>query len=146
MKQLRSRGGERNAFTLIELMVVVLLIGIMTAVILPEMKGTYEDAWLRSNSRTFIEACNLASSRAVSFQRPHRLKVNLSTGKYVVERRVQRRDGEEFIPLQDVFGCEGVLDSRIAMSMHDPESDATAVAADHTPDEAIVFYPDGTAD
>src|ERR1041385_6648455 len=146
MKLLRSSGDERNAFTLIELMVVVLLIGIMTAVILPEMKGTYEDALLRSNSRTFIEACNLASSRAVSFQRPHRLRVNLSTGKYVVERRAQRRDGEEFVPLRDVFGSEGTLDPRIAMRMRNPDDATPADTAEPAPDEAIVFYPDGTAD
>ena len=41
---------NRSAFTLIELMVVMVLIGIMTAVILPEMKGTYEDALLRSTN------------------------------------------------------------------------------------------------
>src|SRR5262249_50314579 len=39
------------AFTLVEMMVVVVLIAILTAMIIPEMKGTYEDAFLRSTSR-----------------------------------------------------------------------------------------------
>src|SRR5258708_4825192 len=47
--------GEREktrcvrAFTLVELMVVMVLIAIMAAMIVPEMKGTYEDALLRSS-------------------------------------------------------------------------------------------------
>ena len=39
------------AFTLIELMVVIVIIGIMTAMMIPEMKGTFQDALLRSTSR-----------------------------------------------------------------------------------------------
>ena len=40
---------DRSAFTLIELMLVCLLIAILTAIIIPEMKGTYQDALLRSS-------------------------------------------------------------------------------------------------
>src|SRR5690242_12073923 len=52
-----------SAFTLLEIMVVLVLIGILTALILPEMRGTYEDALLRSTSRQLVNAFNLAYSR-----------------------------------------------------------------------------------
>ena len=64
------------AFTLIELMVVMVLIGIMTAMILPEMKGTYEDALLRSTSRELVSVCSLASSHAVSVNQAYRLRLD----------------------------------------------------------------------
>src|ERR1022692_2607980 len=41
----RSLGrSSTSGFTLIELMVVIVLIAVMTAMIIPEMKGTFEDA------------------------------------------------------------------------------------------------------
>src|ERR1044071_3971705 len=44
LRAVNSRGG----FTMIELMVVVVLIAIMAAAIVPQMKGTFDDALLRS--------------------------------------------------------------------------------------------------
>src|SRR5436190_209940 len=65
----------RRGFTLIELMVVVVLIGIVTAVIIPEMKGTYEDALLRSTSRELVNTFKLAYSRAVTLNQIHRVRL-----------------------------------------------------------------------
>jgi type II secretion system protein H len=149
-------GDARNGFTLIEMMVVVILIGIMAAAIIPAMKGTYEDALLRSTGREVVNACGLASSRAVSFNQPYRLRIDLRTGKYSVEKRV-RQDGEEqFVPLRDVPGGEGELDTRIALEVRRPDENPDTAAAS-TPSgsadnssgagqEIISFYPDGTAD
>ena len=53
-------------FTLMELMVVLVLIGIMTAMILPEMKGTYEEALLSSTGRQLANVLGIAYSRAVT--------------------------------------------------------------------------------
>src|SRR5262249_48286043 len=107
--------------------------------------------------RELVNACGLASSRAVSFNQPHRLRIDLRTGKYFVEKRV-RQDGEErFIPLADVPGSEGELDSRIALSVRRPDevpadnvsSTASNPADDSSagaPGEIINFLSDGTAD
>ncbi len=148
-----------NAFTLVELMVVVALIAIMTALIVPEMKGTFEDELLRSTGRELINVFNLACSRAVSFNQSHRVRLNWKTGRYFVERPILEDGREVFVPLRDVPGSDGKLDTRIAIltrqsaesglaespSSEAPEAPATVEGATAT-DEVITFYPDGTAD
>ena len=139
----------------------MILIGIMTAMIIPEMKGTYQDALLRSTSRELVNVCNLASSRAVSFNQPHRLRLDPLTGKYRVEKRVRLQKEGSFVPLGDVPGSEGTLDTRIAIQFHPPgemlsdtsreESSGPAPGPDGNsapaePGIVLGFYPDGTAD
>jgi len=73
---------DKSGFTLIELMVVIVLIGVVTAVILPEMQGTYEDALLRSTGRKIMSVSSLAASRAVATSREQRLKFDVQNGRY----------------------------------------------------------------
>lgn len=156
MNSIPSNADERNAFTLIELMVVVALIAIMTAMILPEMRGTYEDALLRSTSRELVNAFSLAYSRAVSFNQPYRVRIERRTGKYQVEKLMREHGREGFVPLRDVAGGEGTLDPRIAIEIRSPEESAApddtepqyAREESNFPEQAdaIGFYPDGTAD
>ena len=142
------------AFTLIELMVVIVLIGVLTAMILPEMKGTYGDALLRSTSRELVSVCDLASSHAVSINQPLVLRFEPKTGRYSVEPLSRRRSS----PPREIPGGQGQLDTRISIDFHPPQdqpgetpvpeptpapaSEPEAVAEN----QGITFYPDGTAD
>jgi type II secretion system protein H len=139
-----------GGFTLIELMTVIVIIGIMTAMIIPEMRGTFEDALLRSTSRSLVSVFDLASSRAVSLNQLHRVRLDSGTGQYVVERRVRSGGQEEFLPLKDVSGCTGTLDKRITIEVRRPDDVLTEPGEPLQPppnlSEAISFYADGTAD
>jgi len=157
MRLVLSSGDEGRAFTLIELMVVVVLIGILSAMIIPEMKGTYEDALLRSTSRSLVDAFGIASSRAVSLNQLYRVRLNPSDGRYVIESRVREtQQGDEFAPVKDISEAEGRLDPRISIQVRKPEEAPTgsagepargeANASEHSSLNAISFYPDGTAD
>ena len=140
-------------------MVVIVLIGVMAALILPEMKGTYEDALLRSTSRELVSVCGLAASHAVSVNQAHRLWFDRKTGHYSIERLVSDRgqDGRS-VAAREVPGGEGELDSRIVIEIHASGDERTEAAQQEsapipgrsTPaerrDDAITFYPDGTAD
>jgi type II secretion system protein H len=144
-------------FTLIELMVVVVLIAIMTAVIIPEMKGTYEDALLRSTGRELVGVLNLAYSQTITLSQRHRVRLDKAAGRYFVERAVRESEpGSGFVPVRDVPGGEGKLDTRISIQIRKQSEDArTSAPASSgstnewragTGTESISFYPDGTAE
>jgi type II secretion system protein H len=134
-------------FTLVELMVVIVLIGILSAMILPNMKGTYGDAMLRSTGRDLVNAFSLAYSRAVSLNEVHRVRLDALKGHYVIEKQV-REGPNEFLQVKDVAGCEGDLDKRVSIQIRNVSDDAPTgrEAASPTPTQSVTFYPDGTAD
>jgi len=160
MRLVDGMGGGRAGFTLLELMVVCVLIGIVTAMILPEMKGTYEEALLRSNARKLISVFQLASSRAIATREPHRVKLDLKEHRYRLERMTRPGEvGNGFVAAREAVGGAGTLDGRIMIEIHgsvaaDEDEDTellpsvAAWGAEADPVEAggIGFYPDGTAD
>ena len=148
-----------GGFTLIELMAVLVIIGIMTAMIIPEMRGSYGDALLRSTTRELMSVCNLASSQAIAANQSHRVRLDTVNGRYVLEKRVRGgRHDDNFVPLRDLPGAEGTIDKRILIELRVPEQETgdDSSAQSSTPSldsaqpehaiEAIAFYSDGTAD
>ncbi|MBA4150287.1 MAG: prepilin-type N-terminal cleavage/methylation domain-containing protein [Verrucomicrobia bacterium] len=151
------KAARRLGFTLLELMIVLVLMGIMSAMIIPELRGTFENALLRSSSREMISVFNTAYSRAVSVNQTHRVRLDLANARYYVEAEVPGVSGE-FIPVQGVNGSEGKLDNRIQITILDQmeipadnNEQAESFSFGNTaPDlergDTITFYPDGTAD
>ena len=90
-------GSSQFGFTLIELMVVIVLIGIMTAMIISEMKGTYEDALLRSTARKLVDVYSLANSHAISLNQLHRVRLDRKNGRYFIERTARAGDRKSVV-------------------------------------------------
>jgi prepilin-type N-terminal cleavage/methylation domain-containing protein len=146
------------AFTLVEMLVVVIIVSIMSVAIIAEMRGTFQDALLRSTSRELAAAFNLASSRAISVNQPHRIRLDQLAHRFLLERSI--RGGSDFFPARDVPGGSGTLDPRISIAFREPGVDSPDDAGEEpsgdsaNPDgvppigleEAVTFYPDGTAD
>ena len=151
MKRPCSSHPGRLAFTLLELMVVIILIGILAAAILPAMRGTFEHALLRSASRELIDVCSIAGSHAVSLNESHRVRIDRQTGRYLIERQMSEDERvADFIPVRDLPGGEGQIDARIAIQIRRPAEMEAGEAGEGAPeavsDQTITFYSDGTAD
>ena|SRR5687768_13309044 len=128
----------RRGFSLIELMVVLLLIAVLIAMIIPAMHGTYEDALLRSTARRLVDVCNLANSRAVTFNQVFCVRLNTKEGKYLVEpQRKTVASVKQFAPF------EGVFDQRVSVELRRPQVESED---NENQRDQITFYPDGTAD
>jgi Tfp pilus assembly protein FimT len=134
-------------------MVVLVLIGVLSAMILPEMTGSYGDALLRASGRELINVFELAYSQSVSLNQIHVVRFQESTGRYAVERRIPSRSNQpEFAPLKDVAGSSGKLDERIRLRVR--ASADKALDQDEPQQRGenpqlsglVTFYPDGTAD
>ena len=128
---------RKRGFTLVELMVVIALMAILAAVILPEMRGTFDDATLRSTARKLVSALNLAHSRAVTLQQLHRVVFDPSAGQFTVERTARSDEGKGYVALTDVPGGSGQFAKQLKVDVRkNAEAEGTTIA----------FYPDGTAD
>jgi type II secretion system protein H len=140
---------DKSGFTLIELMVVVVLIGVVTAVILPEMRGTYEDALLRSTGRKIMSVSSLAASRAVATSREQRLKFDVQNGRYEL-KSVSRGGNKSGDDQKPDLNEQGDLDKRIAIQIRGPtesEPKTDQIEEDRkTAGDSIAFYADGTAE
>ena len=140
----RSVSPYRDGFTLIELMVVITVIAIVTAVMVTEMGGTYEDALLRANARKLIDVCDAASNRAIAAQQAQVLKIDSASGHFAVRAKARELDEK------DAFLTEGDLDKRIRFMVREPargdDVDESEQAEQETELGAVTFYPDGSAD
>jgi type II secretion system protein H len=92
---LRQRAGRTSAFTLVELVVVLTVIAVLSAMILPEMRGSLEETLLRATARRLIGACNVASSRAISSGRPLRLVLGAGAHRFKVVTDAGESHGTE---------------------------------------------------
>lgn len=120
-----SKLKSRRAFTLIEMVVVIVLISIVAAMIIPEMKGSFNDALLRSTGRDLVNVFSFASSRAVGLGQCYRVRFDAPNGRYAVERQIHDGTGTDFVPLKDVSGAEGRLVPHIAVAISAPEESSS---------------------
>lgn len=134
---IRSR---RPGFTLIELIVVLALIAILTAVILPEMRGSLEESVLRSTARSMVAACNTANSRAVASGHPYHLIIDPAAHRYRIEQSpgsTRSHPSNKPAPTPE----SAAIDPRIVVEVHPLEPPAP-----NSSQHSVEFHPDGTVD
>ena len=152
-KTVECRRSSTSGFSLVELMVVLTVLGILSALIVPQFNSSSEDARLLAAGRELATVMTLAYSQAVTLHRPCRLRLDRGRGRYWLESPAEGPEGG-FSPLADVPGAAGVLDARIEIQVKSPagaeENGPRAVAAGPGRSdrdlETVSFRPDGTAD
>jgi type II secretion system protein H len=151
----------RAAFTLVELMIVVVVVAILSAVLVSEMKGTFEGELLHSTSRSLTGALGVAYRQSVTSNQPHRLRIDATKGRFMIERRdTAGESASGFVPLENVSDANGSLDPRITVEITDTEDVEENESSTESPAEpgdedaqedqkdstAILFMPDGTTE
>jgi type II secretion system protein H len=151
----RAIGRLRHAgFTLVELMIVMVIIAVMTALMIPEMKGSYEEALLKSNARKLSAAFNTAYSKAITTHQMHRVRIDPEQSNLIVEARTTEID-TPYLPLKEFERTDSQLHPNIRIRFHEPRqgftgdpsqetSDRPDQASSQQPENVFVFDPDGT--
>src|SRR5688572_17415000 len=99
-----------RGFTLIELMVVLGVVSVLAVMIVPRFEGTYRRSLLRATARELAAAVDLASSRAATTVRLHRLRVDPASGEWAIEDRMP---GGRFELVSSVPRTSGRLEAGI---------------------------------
>lgn len=87
-------GDNRSGFTLIEMMAVVVIMGFMLALVIPNL-GFSRASALRDQARTVAAQIELTRQLAIVTGKPHRLLVDIDTGVFSIERFGENADEEE---------------------------------------------------
>ena len=142
-------------FSLLELMVVVIILAILSAVTVAEFSGTREEAHLRASARRLVMLLRLSHSQAVTTHKIHRLALKVDTGRFWIEAlREGDRTDRHFAPTTHLPRSQGGLEKGISMRIRRPavrsyqsrQRRGRTSTDDESPLEVIHFRPDGTAD
>ncbi|HYB98070.1 MAG TPA: prepilin-type N-terminal cleavage/methylation domain-containing protein [Candidatus Limnocylindrales bacterium] len=76
---------RQRGFTLFEVVVVVVIIGVIAALVVPSMNSGWRQGAVRRSVRTFISASRAASAKAVSTRKAVGLSVYEQDGRFGIE-------------------------------------------------------------
>ena len=115
-------------FTLLELLVVMVLLGVLTAVAYPSIGRGMSTLRLRTASRQIAAAIHLARSKALREQQTYYLQFDIKRGKVDLSSEDQRYQHSFSLP-------EGIVIRNVALPGEENESSST--------DRAYYFAPNG---
>lgn len=125
-KSLRS-----SAFTLLELLMVMALVGILLGLALPRFASTTQDLRLVNSARNLAKLLTYAQQRAIMERLSYQALFDGAAPSYWLQR--EHRDGSQstYERIQGRYGRVTTFPAGIDVRVSE---------------ETIVFYPDGTSD
>ena len=113
-----SSNGNRRAFTLVEILVVVVIIGIAAAVVVPQL-GTQSDLRAAAAARLIMADLIYAQNRAIATQTKHYVVFDTTNQKYRIRMGSTLVDIPQPIPKESfyevVLGQKGTALSEISL-------------------------------
>ena len=94
----RRNASDRRGITLLEVLVVMTLIAILSALVYPSFGNALSTLRMRGAARQVISACRLAKWEAVSKRQPYRLLVDVEKNQIVVADLAGLRSKEIDLP------------------------------------------------
>ncbi len=134
-KQSGIRNGGKRGFTLIELMIVIVVIGVMLSLVIPRL-GEIGEANLKRSVRHLTGMIRFLRDESQARKAVYRLRFDIQGGRYWAEvMTLTSEQTVEFKPLHSVVGSEGSLSGQTTFR--------DVQAAGHPDDPYIQFTPDG---
>jgi len=124
--RVRARGKQGSpGFTLLEVIVVMVIVGVVAAMVLPSMQAGSRQAAVRRSVRAFISAARQASARAVNTRKPTALVVWPDEGSFGVEGAGSRYELPDFAEFGEIVGGrEAEADDEIRFDFYPTGSSA----------------------
>ncbi len=142
-----AAAGRRRGFTFLEVMVVIVLLGVLMAVTLPNMRGTGQVAALRGAARELAAGLRIARQRAISTHREVFVLFDLEGDRWRINLNI---DPEEE-PDSHRYSRDSLYELEMPVTLP-PKVFFDSVASDEPPPAdqrdslaMVVFYPDGRA-
>ncbi len=124
-----------RGFTLIEILLVVVLISVISAIAVPNFSQPYKNLQLKTATNDIAYLMRYAQSRAVSKNKKVRIEFSDGRQRYWLTEESQKGVGvateEQFVKISSRLGRENNLGKDIRVEMQE---------------ENLIFYPDGTMD
>lgn len=99
-----ARGRASSGFTLLEVIIVMVIVGVVAAMVLPSIQAGARQAAVRRSVRAFISAARQASALAVNTRRPASLIVYPDDGTFTVEGAHDRYELPDFAEFGEIVG------------------------------------------
>ncbi len=123
----------RDGFTLIELVVVLILIGISVALVAPKISHSLERAQFRKDIRSLSAMLTLARSQAIAHKIPYALSIDLDKRHVWVDTAQQQSTKQEKYITRLPLSHTDTL--RVKVQKHEKASGTST----------FVFYPNGSS-
>jgi prepilin-type N-terminal cleavage/methylation domain-containing protein len=149
MKAQKNRSGcvcskvlDRAGFTLVEMMLVFLLIGIMVSVAIPRWREVYSETSIHESSKMIAALVHFARERSVLEHRNYRLVLDRRGNTYWLEKQTKfAQSGAE------TYGVvKDILTKRFQLPEHFYFAELTLNGQKAQSSSFVTFYPDGTSD
>lgn len=137
-----------RAFTFLEIMVVVVIMGVLIAVTGVRLKGTSERSALTGASRELLSACNVARQAAISTQRDVWIKFDVNNDRWRIDLNVdpEEEDRHAHYDRDARYDLESIHELPAKISFTQVTTAAGAYEKDKKDEfPLIVFHPDGSA-
>lgn len=133
-----SRARDARAFTLLEMLLAVMILGILVSVAIPSAGGSFHHLSVKDAALTMASNIRYAQAYAVHHGRPVRLQVDKEKATYQLETLTGVGPAQQYTPLP--FPAGGVFELPRNVKFQSLEVAGGSPAADTV---TFLFEPDG---
>ncbi|MBN1554206.1 MAG: prepilin-type N-terminal cleavage/methylation domain-containing protein [Phycisphaerae bacterium] len=141
-----GRHRRKKAFTLIELIVVIVLVAVLAGMVAPRLRGAGRGASLRAAAWRVFVAAQYAHDFAATRRRVCRLELDPDTGRFqLIAQADPEHRPDEYKPLEGGPGRAEQLEAPLRFALVRAESSQPGENGE-TNGNRVTFYPSGRSD